>query len=243
MDSCCPEMIALPYVSQIYSYSRTASGEALGLERTGLTVGSDSSGAAVVLLDELPDDEELLEAIVEVVVVELGTVETVAVDELSTALSEVLPELSIVLSTVLSTEVLSGAADELSVLSLLSSLLVEDVVDDNELLLNDELELLELDVELDGLSALLELDGMSELLELDELSTAELSALSAQAVSDSTIPSAVIIDRKRFIFTLPFGLFTLIIHYYPGKCNIYSKILTAAIEKNRSQATKRSTVC
>jgi len=50
-------MIALPYVSQIYSYSRTASFEALGFERTGLLSGSVTSD--VEELSELLDVDEL----------------------------------------------------------------------------------------------------------------------------------------------------------------------------------------
>ena len=51
MDSCCPDIIAFPYVSQMYSYSLTASADALGLESAGL-----SEGSGVIFSDEaLPE--------------------------------------------------------------------------------------------------------------------------------------------------------------------------------------------
>lgn len=84
MDSCCPEMIALPYVSQMYSYSRTASAEALGLESARFVAGSGAGGSSEVLTE--------LSGALSVAVVELSPV-LVAVG-LSGTLSGCVVELS-----------------------------------------------------------------------------------------------------------------------------------------------------
>ncbi len=180
MDSCCPDIIALPYVSQIYSYSRTASSEALGLESMGFTVGS-SAGA-------------------EVLSPELAAVLSVSLVDVELSLSVVVVELS----EVLSEDVLSETIEVLELSSLLEAVLSAVLDDELSVLLDVGFSVLLVVVEL---SAVLELvvDELPEELIDDELSEVlGLSASAEQDVIDTANTKAVIIAIKRFINVIPF---------------------------------------
>lgn len=194
----------MPYISQIYSYSRTASADAAGLDKESFAVAGSSGEISEVLSTEtvLSDTLDEIELSVLLVVVELSKV----LEELSELLTE--PELSGTAgsSSPLEVNMLVLLVDELSVLLDDVELSVLLVVEE----LSTALELVELSALLivEELSTVLELVKLSEEL-VDELSgvPTEFSVLTEQAVIETASTRAVIFAQKRFINVSPFVYF------------------------------------
>ena len=174
----------------MYSYSLTASAEALGLDNKDVAVCSGSSGE-----------------IVEVLAAELVTVLSGMLDEVELSVLLVVVELSVLLaeelSEVLTESELSGTVESSSLLEvdMLSTLLVDELS-----VLLDDVELSVLLV-VEELSAVLELVELSEEL-VDELSEkSELSVSAEHAVIDTASTIAVKIAIKCFINLFPFLYF------------------------------------